>query len=110
MQSKVELLLGGAADYITKPFEMKELLAGKAKLLADALAACDAAVVCDAPAADADAAVEEQEAEAEAEIPAETAAVSHEDADVRTPESIFLGFIHIGHRAYHFKCLLELLV
>ena len=82
------------------PSEMKELLAGKAKLLADALAACDAAVVCDAPAADADAAVvcdapaadadaavEEQEAEAEAEIPAETAAVSHEDADVRTPES-----------------------
>ncbi len=69
------------------PSEMKELLAGKAKLLADVLAACDAAVVCDAPAADADAAVEEQEAEAEAEIPAETAAVSHEDADVRTPES-----------------------
>jgi DNA-binding response OmpR family regulator len=27
MDSKVELLLGGAADYVTKPFEMKELLA-----------------------------------------------------------------------------------
>ena len=27
VQDKVELLLGGAADYITKPFEMKELLA-----------------------------------------------------------------------------------
>ena len=27
VQDKVELLLGGAADYITKPFEMRELLA-----------------------------------------------------------------------------------
>ena len=27
VQDKVELLLGGAADYVTKPFEMKELLA-----------------------------------------------------------------------------------
>lgn len=27
VQDKVDLLLGGAADYITKPFEMKELLA-----------------------------------------------------------------------------------
>lgn len=27
IQDKVELLLGGAADYVTKPFEMKELLA-----------------------------------------------------------------------------------
>ena len=27
VQDKVDLLLGGAADYVTKPFEMKELLA-----------------------------------------------------------------------------------
>lgn len=27
VNDKVDLLLGGAADYITKPFEMKELLA-----------------------------------------------------------------------------------
>ena len=27
VDNKVELLLGGAADYITKPFDIKELLA-----------------------------------------------------------------------------------
>ena len=83
------------------PSEMKELLAGKAKQLADALAACDAvteacdattascdsAVVCDAPAAEAVAAVEEQAAEAEAEIPAETAVAGHEESAAPTPES-----------------------
>ena len=83
------------------PSEMKELLAGKAKQLADALAACDAAtdacdattatcdsaVACDAPAAEAVAAVEEQAAEAEAEIPAETAEAGHEEAGAPTPES-----------------------
>lgn len=83
------------------PSEMKELLAGKAKQLADALAACDAAtdacatttatcdsaVVCDAPAAEAVAAVEEPAAEAEVEIPAETAVAVHEEAAAPTPES-----------------------
>lgn len=83
------------------PSEMKELLAGKAKQLADALAACDAAtdacatttascdsaVACDAPAAEAVAAVEEQAAEAEVEIPAETAVAVHEEAAAPTPES-----------------------
>lgn len=36
VDSKVELLLGGAADYITKPFEVRELLARIAVCLRDA--------------------------------------------------------------------------
>ena len=35
VQDKVDLLLGGAADYVTKPFEMKELLARIAARLRD---------------------------------------------------------------------------
>lgn len=72
------------------PSEMKELLAGKAKQLADALAACDAATeACDATTASCDSAVacDAPAAEAEAEITAETAVAGHEEAAAPTPES-----------------------
>lgn len=46
VEDKVELLLGGAADYITKPFAVKELLARVTAALraGAASAACDAAL------------------------------------------------------------------
>ena len=44
VQDKVELLLGGAADYLTKPFDTKELLARVAVRLREAACSPLAAV------------------------------------------------------------------
>ena len=48
VDSKVDLLLGGAADYITKPFQTKELLARITVALRSAPAMADAALTYDA--------------------------------------------------------------
>jgi DNA-binding response OmpR family regulator len=45
IDNKVDLLLGGAADYVTKPFEMKELLARIAVQLRSASSSGKAAVL-----------------------------------------------------------------
>ena len=46
VQDKVNLLLGGAADYLTKPFDMQELLARIAVQLRKTSVAASGAVLC----------------------------------------------------------------
>lgn len=76
------------------PAEMEELLAGKARQLADALAACgadeetdEAACDCDATATEAETVVEEQEAEAVAEAPAEITTPDQKEVSAETQKS-----------------------
>ena len=47
VKDKVDLLLGGAADYITKPFDTKELLARITVQLRNASAAASSVLTCD---------------------------------------------------------------